>query len=277
MTVKRKCIGWARHREKKTFFLFWIPVWTRINVRILMEEMLEPLRRELQSIKYISLPAMVKHASVFAKYKGIHRGRDIVLVATGPSVNTYKPIPGAVHIGVNRAYQLPDLPLDYLFMQDGGSNENPHMAENETLADYRKGKCVKFFGHNMYHPISEAFYERCGAEEYYLEASRAENPYSRVALDLECQPFCCSCSVILVAFQFALWCRPRRIYIVGCDTANNGYGQGITAITPQTLWLDGLLEGWRQMAEFARKHYPDIEIVSVNPVGLKGMFRDMEM
>ena len=34
------------------------------------------------------------------------------------------------------------------------------------------------------------------------------------------------------------------------------------------------MRAWKKLAEFAEANYPDIEIVSINPVGLKGVFQD---
>lgn len=33
--------------------------------------------------------------------------------------------------------------------------------------------------------------------------------------------------------------------------------------------------GYARMKMFAKQYYPDTEIFSVNPVGLKGLFKDM--
>ena len=35
------------------------------------------------------------------------------------------------------------------------------------------------------------------------------------------------------------------------------------------------IEGHRNVKKFSALHYPDMEIISVNPVGLKGMFHDV--
>ena len=35
------------------------------------------------------------------------------------------------------------------------------------------------------------------------------------------------------------------------------------------------IEGYRNVKKFSALHYPDMEIISVNPVGLKGMFHDV--
>lgn len=41
--------------------------------------------------------------------------------------------------------------------------------------------------------------------------------------------------------------------------------------------LSTLRDKYQMMKTFAEVHYPDIEIISLNPVGLKGIFKDMYM
>ncbi len=38
---------------------------------------------------------------------------------------------------------------------------------------------------------------------------------------------------------------------------------------------DRLKEKYQEMKRFAQIHYPETEIISINPVGLKGMFKDI--
>ena len=45
------------------------------------------------------------NTKAFAKYRNCYRGRDVVIVATGSTLNMYQPIKGAVHIRVNTAYK----------------------------------------------------------------------------------------------------------------------------------------------------------------------------
>ena len=40
------------------------------------------------------------------------------------------------------------------------------------------------------------------------------------------------------------------------------------------LAVNAVIDGWRRMKKFANVYYPDTEIISINPVGLKGIFRD---
>ena len=226
----------------------------------------------------LSLPAASLHQEVFPKYRGINAGKELVIVGAGPTLDDYEPIPGAVHVGVNKTFLCEKLSLDYLFIQD-------YFEDIQDAADaYRPGLCKKFYG---YHPdplvrgVPAASAERANAERYFFEDIPVNDPspfpfppdIARAALGT-------FSSIIFPALQFALWTRPKRIYLVGCDCSSLGYCSGIldktAAQTKFPLDVERLLYGWTKMKEFIEKFYPDVEIVSVNPVGLKGWFKDME-
>ena len=71
------------------------------------------------------------------------------------------------------------------------------------------------------------------------------------------------------AMQFALFTNPKRIYLVGCDCSSGYYdGKGGNNAAP-------FIEVWKELKKFADIYYPETEIISVNPVGLKGLFTDL--
>ena len=37
------------------------------------------------------------------------------------------------------------------------------------------------------------------------------------------------------------------------------------------------LSGWKMLPKFVKENYPEAQIVSVNPVGLKGVFEDINV
>ena len=71
--------------------------------------------------------------------------------------------------------------------------------------------------------------------------------------------------------QFILWTNPKRIYLVGCDCSLNGY---YDSKDKNNLATQKVIEGWKKLKEFAQTYYPDTEIISINPIGLKGIFKD---
>ena len=57
----------------------------------------------------------------------------------------------------------------------------------------------------------------------------------------------------------------NKIYLVGCD---GGFTQG-----SQSGDIE-LLHWWKEFSKFKEKYYSQVEIISINPVSLKGMFED---
>lgn len=215
------------------------------------------------------------HASVFPQFKNINQGKDVVIVATGPSLNRFNPIPNAVYIGVNKAFKYDGIKLDYLFMQDYTGMQD-YIEDNLT---YPNKKLVRFYGicppawENAVIPESIAI--RHKALRYYVHAKQSiydENPPNFFAYDLSSEILQGEKSVVFPALQFALWTNPKRIYLVGCDCSSMGYFFGQKSATD----FAELYETYQKMKDFIKMYYPETEIISVNPVGLKGLFKDWE-
>ena len=90
--------------------------------------------------------------------------------------------------------------------------------------------------------------------------------------DLSTAPFGHVYSTIFVPIQFALWTNPRRLFLVGCDCSHGGHFY--TTAQNNELCIDKIYEGYLNLKKFAARYYPQTEIISVNPVGLKGLFKD---
>ncbi|CNE56364.1 hypothetical protein [Yersinia mollaretii] len=219
-------------------------------------------RKEIQTL----------HQSVFPMFVNKHEGQEIAVVGCGPTLQQYQPISGAVHIGVNKSFQRPGLELDYLFIQDYISSNNYIDAANQ----YRRGQCQKFYGiiqgaYEISIPAIQAI--AANAYRYYVMVG-----YSPFCQDIQNNPLPNFNSITFSALAFALLTKPKRIYLVGCDTNENGYFDG------QLNHMSGVdlmhsisinKQGWHHFKNFIDVFYPDIEVVSVNPVGLKGLFHDI--
>ena len=266
------------NKAKRRYYFFGIPFATQILSRERAErERGDGVRAtQFEKISSVLLPAAFLHREVFPKYRNIHAGRELVIVGAGPTLDDYDPIPEAVHVGVNKTFLCEKLSLDYLFIQD-------YFPDIQDAADaYRPGLCKKFYGrHPDPHvaPIPERSADEAHAERYFFEDLPTDTvcPFPP---DISCARLGTFSSVIFPALQFALWTHPKRIYLVGCDCSSLGHCAGITSKTSAEMKLplnvNRLLYGWTKMKGFIEKYYPDVEIVSVNPVGLKGMFKDIK-
>ena len=276
----------------KIYFLF-IPVIYLINARALKRlaennkslseqnafiiNMNDYLIHKISALKSV-IEAGFLHEKVFGKYKNAFCGKDVVLICTGPTANYYKMIPNAIHIGVNGACYLDFINLDYLFAQDYTIKQKNNSTLINDCMNYRIKNCKKFFGiipderlkkiKNDIERIPLSFCNDSNVSQYILEDWSVHN----IAYDISREPFGEFFGTPFSALQFIFYTHPQKLYLVGWDC-----GQGY-AYNKQNA-----LGGANYQIEILKKHflpfieinYPDIEIISINPVGLKGIFKDV--
>lgn len=216
-----------------------------------------------------------KHEKAFAEFKGCYTGKKIAIIATGPSLNNYKPIDNLINIGVNKSFLKDDIKLDYLFMQDWGVGEYI-----EKLDSPQYSNIIKFFGiapeylfdrsdtSLKYAIIPESIVIKYNARQYFQHSSYLQSEI-KFYKDIETNYIECGGTVALAAMQFALYTNPKEIYLIGCDCSNGHYikHSGNSKFTH-------LIKPWIKLKEFAEIYYPETRIISVNPIGLKGIFED---
>ena len=213
------------------------------------------------------------HERVFPQFKNRHYGQDVVIVATGPSLKDFVPIKNAIYIGVNRAFTVEKLTLDYLFMQDYKATS----AYIEESFPYKNKELTRFYGiepnkiENFVIPEPIALHHH--ALRYYVHSTFSDTPPlpDTFAYDLSAEELYGKGSIVFPAIQFALWTNPKRIYLVGCDCSNAGHFN----TKDLSSGCDNLITHYQLLKQFVHTHYPETEIISVNPVGLKGMFNDL--
>lgn len=251
----------------------------RKHIRSPLKKLESNLARKVELSVRRALCTMAMHQRTFPQFKNRAAGRDVVIVAGGPTAAKFKPIAGAIYIGVNRAYKLSGIDFDYLFWQDFDAVRGRDTLDE--LRDYRRGRCVKLIGlvgddawDNNY-----VFPESYAIEMEALRYRVVQGTLDDFAYDLSVQPLADCGSVVFSALQFALWMNPRRLYLVGCDCSHGGYfykGGNVSASGANTLEVDRVLQGYAWFGQFARRYYPETEIISVNPVGLRGLFADLD-
>jgi hypothetical protein len=218
------------------------------------------------------------NTSAFENYKNAHSNMDIVLLATGPTLNRYNPLANSIHIGVNDAFKYEKVKLDYYFLcdaKDALKYEKPKVEVEDII----NLDCKKFLGTraiipNHFYEPSESFFAPSNASRFYF----AENKEINIFQDIRFHPTAAFSSVAFPALHFALFTNPKRIYLVGCDVSSDGYFtnevQSVSLETMRTS-LKQIMLGYRKFKEFAVRWYPKTEIISINPVNLKGMFKDV--
>lgn len=222
------------------------------------------------------------HQKTFAGFKGCYSGRDVVMIGAGPSVKDFKPIPDCIYVGLNSACKLKTVKFDYLFSID-------KMGIDKIYSDFASVDCIKFIGDQnkgAKYQIPESEIFKMGDVRRYMTDINIHGD-SRCALYLESQPLGNYNSVSLQAMQFILYTNPRRIYLVGIDCSALGRfdkSQDSVDILKKRMkdrdesleeWARITTQAWNDLKEFASIYYPETEIISVNPVGLKGLFKDL--
>lgn len=220
----------------------------------------------------------------FTKYKDSNLGKELVLCGAGPSLKKYIPIENVKHIALNRALLNETIKYDYFIADDWlGIN-----FMQDFLEQY---DCIKFFGHQIgdyTREIPETFARKSRAERYYTDSFMVRDGFeSKLVSDINHMPIGNMPNIALSALQILLFTNPKKIYLVGCDASANGHYEVKQAkeiskkqyeLEKRDLKLavgsDRVLETWRDFKQFKEAFYPDVEIVSVNPVGLKGLFKD---
>lgn len=209
------------------------------------------------------------HRASFSEFKSCNKGRTVAVVGTGPTLNYYSQIAQATHIGVNASFLKDDLTLDYYFI----THYIPEWCEKLKEYDFVKFFNVGIKSRKKKDQIPEYIMEENGGRKYF---SLPMTPFTQIHTNLECYPLMGFDSIIFQAIHFALYTRPKKLLLVGCDCTSSGhfYEKAVN------VW-DGddttfrWMAGYRNIKKFASIHYPDTEIISINPIGLRGLFHDV--
>ena len=221
---------------------------------------------EILTIRCLAEEIQKEHHKSFSKYKNYYTDNSLVIVATGPSMAYYTQIPGLPHIGVNAAFKNPNIKLDYYFTTD-------YESRNDWFEDLKNYDFIKFFGqysvgtYRDRFQVTEKLVEENHAFRFFQGA-----PSEDIHLNIEHYPLMGFYSIAFQALHFAVYTNPKRIYLVGCDCSNAGYFDGSAQLFAN---LPKWVAGYKKMKAFVERFYPETEIVSINPIGLRGLFRDV--
>lgn len=200
------------------------------------------------------------HMASFSEFKACHHGRTVAVVGAGPTLNYYTQVKGVPHIGVNGSFRSEQLKLEYYFLY--------HYSAG-FCEDLKNFSFVKFFAYG------DDVFPECVVEENHARRFFLSHLRRKFDANIEYCPMAGGFfSIIFSALQFALYTRPKRILLVGCDCSDVGHFYDEES-DDYTINIPEILDGYRCFKKFIALHYPDTEVISVNPVGLKGIFRDV--
>lgn len=270
-------------------YLFHILIFKKINQNWLIYVINEinktnsQINRLSLDIKYIRIKHQMgisiynQHSKIFPQFKNLHRGENIYLIATGPTSLYYPHNKQNICIGVNHSFLNKNVILKYWFAIDYEANKN-------ILDELKSEKFIKFFGQCCSAPYDHYYKYRPKNEVYHFPDYIIEcmpnafkfyfdHPSKEINRDIETQALPDLGSCVFPAAYFALYTGCSRLLLVGCDCSANGYFNKQPLSNRFSANL--LISSWKIFKRYAEIFYPNVEIISVNPVGLKGMFRDV--
>lgn len=282
--VKRKYLGGIfktviLNNEIKKIYIAGIKVWTKVLPLSISH--INRINRRIDDI-YFNMQVLVQVPIVhkyFSKYKNCNIGKDVALFAGGPTVQYYDyKNSNVIKCGVNGIIALIDN-LDYLFVEDIFINDK---NLNEEIDQYKGNNCQKFYG-----ILPQRRVRVLNRNQHFTEKIRPINIYNskanvflmediyrgKWATDLEVEAFGDFGGAVSSALQFLAYTHPRRIYLVGCDCSKAKLAYH--SDRPKDSDNSRKVIQFQSFKAFAEAVYPDIEIISVNPVNLKGIFKDV--
>ena len=262
----------------KKVYLLGLPVFYKKRNK--KEMVLQRLREDNLNLYYLqksNIQAAIVHATTFAEYKNKYCNDSVAVIGSGPTLKYYPPQKGIIKVGVNRTFLQEGLDLDYLFIQDYLKGE----GDMEKAKLYHPSTCTKFFGllsekrysqvrKNLKKITNKDICDAC-AKPYIIEDAVCRN----WANFLEVEPIGDWCGCIFSALQFVLYTNPKRIYLVGCDCSDNGHFHEERVDVVNSTTLSYQYTSWVKFKEHVTRYYPSLEIISINPIGLKGLFKDV--
>ena len=157
----------------------------------------------------------------FKRFENCNYGKDVIIVASGPTLKYYIPKTSALHIGMNFTWKRKDIFFDYFFIQDGHRKGKYREMLEGTLKNING---YIFIGKYLRRsPFREIEYPVLVNNEgrkiyrYWLEAGDFD-----IYQDICYHPLMDYGTVSFPVLQFALYTYPKRIYLVGCDVSTGG-------------------------------------------------------
>ena len=198
----------------------------------------------------------IKHRRVlgstqkFASYKDKHKNEPAYLIGSGPTIHSFlaHQYPVGVYIGVNETFLLP-IHLNYIMTE----RQTPGLDDLPEEVTVLYCETVK-----MNRPNSFTYREQL-AEFGPFQGTNKET----------IRRFNGANSTMYHMFFFALFMGCNPIHLVGCDCTSGRF------FDEEDAKYHVLVRGWSYIKEYVKQNNPDVEIVNINPVNLKDMFRSI--
>lgn len=209
-------------------------------------------------------------------FKGRHAGHTGVLLGTGRSLDQYK------HHDYDRdgkriytfgvkSIIWTEVPMDYVLVSD--KNGPKGYAKNRKKYDTFQCREQKFYARfrkkSFFGPDDKTIDQANATFFEVLQPTLAPLPLVK---DVGHYVFGSSRSSIFLALQFALYTGVTRLFVVGCDAEATGYSRRYGSVPgTKPSEVTKIKAAWGEAQMWVARNYPDVEVVLVNPVGLRNM------
>ena len=267
--------------NKKKYYFCGIKIWSKKNVcAAALQAMAEQIINRVSANVQRALNIAFLHQKTFGEYRNCYAGKTVVLVGAGPTLNQFEPIKNAVYVGLNRAFKYDKVHFDYLFTID---KRGLDIIEENYQEDFLKYDCIKFVGDQNLgkdYQIPQSFGNGIPSVRRYK--TTANYMAEEFCVDIDTAALVNSTSCSIQAMQFILFTNPKKIYVTGVDcTASlkehfiGGSFDNATRNEDVCACDAWHINGWKSLKLFIETYYPETEIFMVNPVRLKGLFKDV--
>ena len=210
-----------------------------------------------------------------SEFKDRHKGESAIVFGTGPTLRRYD---GRFNsqcrlIGTNEIIYYKTL-MDYYFIGDAGTTERGYLSDPEAYDAYQP-RLAKFYripdrrARSRYAQIPP---DRPGVIYYKARQKKGRFRFYRTI-----PPIVDAYSISFEAMQFALLSGFTRIYLIGHDCDYSRGSIKAEKVPDWTRrWTLKIQESWRQFEIIHRNYWEHVEIINVNPVGMR-RFKVMEL
>lgn len=211
------------------------------------------------------------HAQVFPGLRGSLSGQNVALLGGGPTLRQAPPLDGCLIATCNSSHGFVKGRSDFYFAIDHQEVNRAVIAEAlRTLPP----ECRIYLGCylspyvtlNMQLPRPL----RCDPRvtSYCSDAGIQPRP------ELELFPVYQCGTITHNMLHILLYAGAAVIYLLGCDVQPSGYFDDRVNPRQQEMPVEALRSGYAQLRALQQQHFPHTRIISVNPLGLRGLFED---
>ena len=210
------------------------------------------------------------------KNKNQHKGETCYIFGSGPSINSFKMQEPGIFIGCNHIIKNKYIKdnLKYYFFGHGYNQlftTKPPYGNHKREVDELGNHVEKFCMVSRNNDFSIHNFTKCSIRELKnINALPCDMNLDNLYENLHKYPFL-NHSIVFPATQFALYAGFSKIYLVGCDCTGYFHSNSFKNQLSTPTLSNHLINWWKKLYNFKNRYYPDTQIISINPIGLRGI------